>query len=263
MNVSLRPILPLVLASASIALASTPAAAAPPSEMAAIAAGTYRPIFAPAGARAPGPVTVAAFRIDRRPVTNGDFLRFVREHREWSRDRIDPLFAEPGYLGQWASADTLGNAAGAEPDRPVVAVSWFAARAYCTANGKRLPTEAEWERVAAASRLAADGSNDKAWRAELLRDYSRPASQPRGPVGSSAPNFFGVHDMHGVVWEWVHDFNNAATTFASGSDAMRFCGASGASARDATDFVAFERVALRSSLRARFVLKNLGFRCAS
>lgn len=255
MNMKLRILLPL-------AMACMAAAAPPAAEMAPIPAGTYRPLFAPAG-KQPAPIAVAAFRIDRRPVTNGDFLRFVREHREWSRDRIDPLFTEAGYLAHWASADAHGDAPGAEADRPVVSVSWFSARAYCAAQGKRLPTEAEWERAAGASRLAADGSSDKAWRAELLAGYSRPASEPRAPVGTGAPNFFGVYDLHGVVWEWIQDFNNAATMFASGSDAMRFCGASGASARDATDFVAFERVALRSSLRARFVLKNLGFRCAS
>jgi formylglycine-generating enzyme required for sulfatase activity len=69
--------------------------------------------------------------------------------------------------------------------------------------------------------------------------------------------------MHGLVWEWVYDFNNAITAFKSGSDGLRFCGTAGADARDASDFVAFERVALRSSLRASFVLKNLGFRCAA
>jgi len=205
------------------ALSATDAPASP-APMAAIPAGSYRPILV-TGAKS---IPVAAFRIDRAPVTNADFLRFVQAHREWSREQIAPIYAEPGYLGHWQSADVLGGAPRAAPDRPVVQVSWFAARAYCVANGKRLPTEAEWERVATAR----------------------------------ADKFFGVRDLEGV-WEWVNDFNNAATAFANGSDAMRFCGATAANATDATDFIAFERVALRSSLRARFVLENLGFRCAS
>jgi formylglycine-generating enzyme required for sulfatase activity len=59
--------------------------------------------------------------------------------------------------------------------------------------------------------------------------------------------------MHGVVWEWVNDFG----------DAVASCGATGSGAPDATDFPAFERAALRTSLAARFVVKSLGFRCAA
>lgn len=69
--------------------------------------------------------------------------------------------------------------------------------------------------------------------------------------------------MHGLVWEWVLDFNDAVLAFESAGDGNRFCGAGGARARDATDFAAFERAAFRSSLRASFAVKNLGFRCAA
>lgn len=219
--------------------------------MATIPAGTYRPLVPVSPEKTTVPV--AAFRIDRLPVTNGDFLEFTREHPEWTKDRVSSIFAETDYLAHWPSADA---------DQPVVNVSWFAARAYCVARGKRLPTEAEWERVAAASRTAADGSTDAKWRTELVALYSRPAPGSLPHVGS-VPNFFGVSDLHGVVWEWVSDFTNASTAFQSGSDKLRFCGATAASATDATDFPAFARLALRSSLRASFTLKNLGFRCAA
>lgn len=235
------------------------AEAAPPAPMASIPAGAYRP-FVPVSPDKSS-VIVPAFRIDRVPVTNGDYLQFVRQHREWSRDRIASTFAESSYLGQWEGADSLG--ADAEADRPVVYVSWFAARAYCVSQGKRLPTEAEWERVAAASRTAADGAGDASWRAELLALYSRPAPTVLPRAGAGAPNFWGVSDLHGVVWEWVNDFNNIAASTSSGSDKLRFCGATAGATRDITDFAAFERLALRSSLRASFVLKNLGFRCAA
>jgi formylglycine-generating enzyme required for sulfatase activity len=230
-----------------------------PTPTATIGAGTYRPLFPASPSESA--VEVAAFRLDRVPVTNGDYLRFVRSHPEWARDRVDAILAEKGYLAHWQGAETLGPAVDAE--QPVTSVSWFAARAYCAARGARLPTEAEWERAAAASRTTADGSSDSAWRAELLAIYSRPAPARLPHVGMGAPNFWGVRDLHGLVWEWVFDFNNAIAAFASGSDGLRFCGATGASARDASDFVAFERTALRSSLRASFVLKNLGFRCAA
>lgn len=256
---SLPGLLALSAALGLEAPASAHGAAADTTPSASIPAGTYRPLFAPSPTQAT--VAVAAFRLDRVPVTNADFLRFVRERREWSRDRVASVLAEPGYLAQWEGADALGPRA--EPEQPVVNVSWFAARAYCAWRGKRLPTEAEWERAAAASRTAADGSDDSAWRAELLAEYSRPAPARLSRVGAGAANFFGVFDLHGLVWEWVFDFNKVSATSPSGSDRLRFCGSSGASARDATDFVAFERAALRSSLRASFVLKNLGFRCAA
>lgn len=251
-----------VLGIAAALTIAAPAAAEPPADRTpavTIPAGNYRPILRTGSAD--GSAAVPAFLLDRVPVTNGDFARFVRAHPEWSRDRVAPVMAERGYLGHWQGAQSLGPEV--DPAQPVVNVSWFAARAYCTDRGARLPTEAEWERAAAASRTAADGSTDPAFRAELLSLYARPAPARLPRVGAGAPNFFGVQDLHGLVWEWVHDFNATIAGSASGSDGLRFCGASGASARDATDFVAFERAALRSSLRASFVLKNLGFRCAS
>lgn len=226
--------------------------------MAVIPAGTYRPMFPVSPAKTS--IDVPSFRIDRVPVTNADFLAFVRARPEWAKDRVAPVVAEAGYLARWASPDALGPAA--DPDQPVVEVSWFAARSYCAWRGARLPTEAEWERAAGASRTAPDGSSDPAWRKEIAALYARPAPARLPRVGG-APNFFGVRDMHGLVWEWVHDFNDAVLAFESAGDGNRFCGAGGAAARDATDFAGFERAAFRSSLRASFAVKNLGFRCAA
>jgi formylglycine-generating enzyme required for sulfatase activity len=127
----------------------------------------------------------------------------------------------------------------------------------------RLPTEAEWEHAAAASHVRPDGASDPAWRTELLSIYSRPLPARLPRVGADAPNFWGVNDMHGVVWEWVSDFSAAVASFASGSDRMRFCGATAANATDATDFAAFERAAFRSSLHANYTIRSLGFRCAA
>ena len=162
--------------------------------MVAIPAGTYRPLVPASPDKTK--VAVPAFRIDRVAVTNADFLRFVREHGEWSKGRVTSTFAEAGYLAHWETADVLG--AHAAVDRPVVNVSWFAARAYCVSRGQRLPSEAEWERVAAASRKAADGSSDATWRAELLATYSKPAAGTLPRAGAGAPNFWGVSDLHGV-----------------------------------------------------------------
>ena len=227
--------------------------------MAVIGAGTYRPIFPPT----PSETTIAvpSFRLDRTPVTNGDYLAFVRSHPEWRRDRVAPVLAEPGYLARWESADSLGPDTAA--DQPVVAVSWYASRAYCASRGERLPTEAEWELASSASATRADASADPAWRAEVLAQYLRPMPSRLPRVGAGAPNFWGVFDMTGPVWEWVQDFQSASTAIGSNGD-RRFCGGGGkGSVGDAMDFAAYERVAMRSALHASYTTKSLGFRCAA
>src|SRR5689334_18913665 len=95
--------------------------------------------FAPTLTPAPGVerVRVASFRMDRTPVTNAQFLEFVRAHPEWRRDRVVSLFADGEYLSHWTAPEELGPQALAQ--QPVTRVSWFAARAYCAAEGARLP----------------------------------------------------------------------------------------------------------------------------
>ena len=238
--------------------ASAPAAEPHPAAaaLASIGGGTYRPLYG-------APVAVAPFRLDRRPVTNARYLEFVRTHPEWRRDRVAPVFAEPTYLSAWAGADELGPRA--EADQPVVVVSGVAARAYCEAAGERLPSEAEWEVAAAASPTSADASDDPRWRAEVLAldVHALPTTLPR--VGQGTPNVWGVYDLHGLVWEWVDDFQAATLALDGNPDRLRTCGGAGAAGagRDGMDFAAFERMAMRTALVARATTSSLGFRCAA
>ena len=119
------------------------------------------------------PVMVAPFELDRRLVTNAQFLEFVRAHPEWRRSRVSRLYADASYLRHWQGDLELG--AQAPPQSPVVHVSWFAARAYAAAHGGRLPTVAEWELVAAADETRRDATRDPAFLAKLREWYSRPA----------------------------------------------------------------------------------------
>lgn len=215
--------------------------------------GHYRAVTAKASEPARA---VLPFRMDRTPVTNEAFLAFVESHPAWRRDRVSPLLADSRYLAQWSGPVTPGPQA--PPRAPVVGVSWFAAGAFCAARGGRLPSEAEWETAAAASTNERDGRRDPAWRQTVLDWYARP-NPPRLPdVGQDRPNYWGLHDLHGLVWEWVSDFGASMLV----GDDTRLCGAGALGAVDPLDYPAFLRAAFRSSLEARTTTVNLGFRCA-
>ena len=208
---------------------------------------------------------VAAFRLDRRPVTNGEFLAFVRDVPDWRRDRIAALFADRDYLGHWLGPDDLGP--DALPEHPVTNISWFAARAYCATHGARLPMWYEWEYAAAADEHHADARQDPAWRARILNWYSHPANQPLAPVGRGPANVYGIQDLHGLVWEWVEDFNalmvSADSRDQGDPDKLAFCGAGALSAEDRENYPLLMRIAFLSALEARSTARSLGFRCAT
>lgn len=240
---------------------------APPG-MVAIPAGRFTPLFTsgarPAGASAPS-VPVDAFYLDAVPVTNGQFLAFVAEHPRWQRSQIKRIFAEDGYLADWAGDVALGPSA--QPDSPVTRVSWFAARAYCAAQGKALPTVDQWEYAAAASATRPDGDTDPEFIQQILASYSRPNPVHFGPVGHGFRNVWGVFDLHGLVWEWTLDFNTALVTGESRADSALerglYCGSAAIGASNFRDYPAFLRYGFRSSLNANYVVGNLGFRCAA
>lgn len=239
------------------ALPASVTALLPIEDMVSIRAGTYVPIFPPSPAEQR--IAIARFSIDRRPVTNGEFLAFVSRYPEWRRDQVRPITADAGYLAHWAGARELGP--NASERAPVTHVSWFAAKAYCEVRGARLPTEAEWEYVASASESASDGRKDPAWNARILEWYGKPAAGPLRDVAAGKPNYFGVHDMHGLVWEWVLDFNATMVGTDARADA-KFCGGNAATAKEKDDYATFMRLAMRSSLGAAYTLATLGFRCA-
>lgn len=227
-----------------------------------VPAGDYQPLLR--DKNEPACVSVAAFYLDARPVTNAEFLAFVSANPKWRRSRVSPLFADAGYLADWAGDVELGALAPA--DSPVVRVSWFAARACAAWRGERLPTTAEWERAASAGFTTADGAGEPAYRTFVLAWFATPTPWPLPAAGAGRPNFFGLRDLTGLVWEWVSDFNTALVTGESrgdtGLERNLFCGAGAVSARDLENYPAFMRAGFRSSLRANYVVPNLGFRCA-
>jgi gamma-glutamyl hercynylcysteine S-oxide synthase len=165
------------------------------------------------------PVDVPAFWIDAYPVTNGQFQAFIEnggyeDHRLWAprgweyRKQADfsaPLFWQWENGSWWRQR--FGRMEPIPESEPVVHVSWFEADAYARWTGRRLPTEAEWEKAARFD-PATGVSRRYPWgdqppsedRANLGQRHLSPAPIGSYPDGASA---LGVHQLIGDVWEWT------------------------------------------------------------
>lgn len=226
-----------------------------------IPAGGFLPLFGVSPGQKELPVS--SFDIDRFPVTHRDFGQFLISHKEWAKEKVPKIYADDKYLNDWHGLNFKRELA----EAPVVNVSWHAAAAYCEAKGGRLPTVLEWEYVAAASATKPNASRDSEFNAQILAWYSKPTSA-HGPrrVGKGAPNYYGVHDLHGLVWEWTSDFNSVFISGDNRQDGDKstsmVCGAGATGASSRSDYAAFMRYATRNSLRAQFNQSNVGFRCA-
>ncbi len=220
-----------------------------------IPTGNYTPLLKTPSANV---TTVNAFQIQSTPVTNGQFLSFVKANPKWQKNKVSSIFADKNYLKHWKNASTLGEKS--PPNSPVVSVSWFAAKAYCEWQHKQLPTIAQWERVAAADARQEDGRKNEQYRKLILSWYGKPNQIPLPSVGKNK-NYWGVYDMHGLVWEWVYDFNSILMTGELRQAQNLFCGSGAMKASDVADYPAFMRYVFRGSLEANYCLENLGFRC--
>jgi len=145
-------------------------------------------------------VFVDSFLMDARPVTNASFASFVEETGYVTT-------AEQNGGQNWR----LGRTAARER-HPVVFVSWFDAVAFASWAGKRLPTEAEWEKAARGGLCgnlfpwgdeAPDASRAVWSRAKPGQGWQLPGTEA---VASFPPNGYGLYDMAGQVWEWCQDW---------------------------------------------------------
>lgn len=131
--------------------------------------------------------TVEAFYIDRTPVTNAEYKKFV----------VAAGWEEPAHWrrGTWPEG---------KADHPVVHVTWESALAYAHWAGKRLPTEEEWEK-------AARGTDGRIWPwgSTFLKDHANTGETgilDTTPVGEYSPagdSPYGLVDTAGNVWEWI------------------------------------------------------------
>jgi len=159
-------------------------------------------------------VTVSSFYMDRFEVTNAEYREFVNSlSGQEAQERLPDsnAWSQESRQMDWESYFRGSR----NSDRPVVAVTWSDARAFCEWEGKRLPTEAEWEYAARAGRVGGvypwSGLSTQDAQGRYLANFNPQGGQSddghsfTAPVGSYPPNRWGLHDMAGNVAEWVLD----------------------------------------------------------
>jgi formylglycine-generating enzyme required for sulfatase activity len=188
-------------------------------------------------------VFVPEFSIDATTVTNAQFAAFVEDtgyrteaetfgfsavfHLAVQTDRknvMGPAAGTPWWLGvrgaQWRHPGGPGSNVSGREDHPVVHVSWNDAAAYCHWAGRRLPTEAEWERASRGGLESARfpwgdelmDPEDGGWRCNIWQgrfpthNTAEDGALATAPVRTYQPNGFGLWQTVGNVWEWCSDW---------------------------------------------------------
>jgi len=132
----------------------------------------------------PHRIYVRSFYIDKYEVTNEEFSKCI----------------EAGFCSQPIKYKGFTS-----PEQPALPVTWYNAEGYCRWAGKRLPTEAEWEKAAKGPEGGKYpwGNNPPDCSKAAYRDCNLQATKP---VGSYPPNGYGIYDMAGNSYEWVKDW---------------------------------------------------------
>lgn len=207
-----------------------------PDDMVFIAAGEFRMGSDASSDETPHKVDLSGFFIDKTEVTQKAFKKVTGRN----------------------PSDFIGD------DLPVEQVTWYEARDYCRKIGKRLPTEAEWEKAARWGT-----SSTYFWGEEIdgaFAWYWDNAGRKTHPVGQVKPNAIGLFDMAGNVWEWVSD-NYADNYYVTsppkdpqGPFSGKYRVIRGGSWRD---FAEFLRASRRNYELPSGGFNHIGFRCAS
>ena len=216
-------------------------------------------------------VYLDAFYMDVYEVTNAQYKQFVDAKPEWGKDRIPRSYHDGNYLKLW----NRNNYPPGKGNHPVVYVSWYGAMAYAKWAGKRLPTEAEWEKAARGG-LVGQKYPWGDWINFSYANYGRNVDSTTA-VGSYAPNGYGLYDMGGNVSEWCLDAYSSS--FYATSPRRNPIAGAGSIAQVANSFTNVKnsrvfrggswyrdryylRVAIRNGSGTSGTGTNVGFRCA-
>ena len=215
-------------------------------------------------------VYVDAFYIDKYEVTNAQYKKFVDANPQWRKQRIPRAYHNGSYLSDWNVNDyPIGKG-----EHPVTYVSWYAAMAYAQWAGKRLPTEAEWEKAARGGAVGQRypwGNSIDSGKANYGTDIGGTTR-----VGNYPANHYGLYDMAGNVREWCLDayqggfyksshrrnplaggtLNEVVTDFTNLKSSRVLRGGSWGSQAGGT------RVADRLGYAPTYAYPYVGFRCA-
>jgi len=152
------------------------------------------------------PVHVDGFYIDRFLITNAAYARFLNacgNRVEGGKRWLDTDSLLSPWLCKIKEKDGIFLPRSGYENHPVVKVTWFGARAYARWKGKRLPTEAEWEKAA---RGGLEGKKYPQGNAITPEQANIAGLHASTPVGSYPPNSFKLYDMVASVWQWCSDW---------------------------------------------------------
>jgi len=208
-------------------------------------------------------VYLDAYWIDQTPVTNAMYVKFLSDwgnREEGDKEWLGTLFSEISETNDGWKIDKRFV------DHPVVGVTWYGARAYSQWAGKRLPTEAEWEKAA----RGMDGRTypwGEGIGINLANFYDSKEFSSTSPVGHFPNGIspYGALDMAGNVWEWVGDWFDS--DYYKKSPDKNPQGPSSGESRVTrggswNNNERYTRSADRSRYSPDYTSGNLGFRCA-
>ena len=186
------------------------------------------------------------FYIDRYEVSNKQYRQFVKATKH-----PPPAF--------WSDPDLNSD------DQPVVGVNWADADAFCWWAGKRMPTEAEWEKAARGTEARAFPWG-KQWSYENSNNRLSGLGKPM-PVGSypQGTSPCGAMDMAGNVWEWCKDwYDMYIYRFPSKNRKARYNRSGFRVIRGGSylDDLFEQRTSYRYRLKQEYYFVSVGFRCA-
>lgn len=200
----------------------------------------------------PQEIDLLGFYIDKYPVTNAEYLKFLdntrggqhgpychfNENKQIKSNHKPKFWGEPQYR-QYSS----------KPDDPVIFIDWYDAYAYAKWAGKRLPTEQEWEK-------AARGLYGRKYPWGYFSNYDEisPGPFPINQKLIDLPSPFGCYDMVGKIWQWTNSQKKDLNDVFVSKCVLRGAPYKG-------EQLKFARVTVRSQFYPGFSNYDIGFRC--